>query len=246
MNPPQNLIPILKALTKEVRSYIYILIIGVVSVCATPRIGVAQISEDHQWFSARISQEIGEYRWSFEENIRLRYGLSIVDKHFSEFGLRRKVNKHLQLQANYRFGWNDPGTRPELFHRFNLDARVKKKWKKKDLELLWRPRIQLRLKPGEDANKPAWYVRNKVTLQRKINKTFDVWVAGELFTRLNDKRYGLNNNEFRSYLGLDIDVGKRKDLSVFYMWSEEFSVRAPERGHVIGVAFKYKLKKWKK
>jgi|GEM_PF-4977857 len=207
---------------------------------------IGQRQENYQWLSGAVSQEIGSYRWSFEQNLRLRYGLSIIDKHFSEIGLRKKFNKHLTIGANYRLGWNDPRIRPELFHRVNLDTRIKHKWKKQDLELLWRPRIQARFKPGEDAGQPKILLRNKVTLQKKINKKFDAWMAVELFTHLNPQvREGWNNNEFRSYAGLDIDMGKRKVLSVFYLWSEEFNLNAPERAHIIGINYKFKFKKVK-
>lgn len=223
-----------------------ILLLGLCLALLSGNGAKAQNLENYQWLSAGVSQNIGEYRWSFEQNLRLRYGLSIVDKHFSEIGLRRKINKRLTIGGNYRLGWNDPATRPELFHRVNIDARIKYKWKKQDLELLWRPRIQARFKPGGEGNSAKTVLRNKVTLQKKINKKFDAWIAIELFTDLNpESRSGWNNHEFRSYAGLDIDMGKRKVLSVYYLWSEEFNLNAPERAHVIGVNYKFKLKKVK-
>lgn len=217
-----------------------------VVILGTPGTSIAQTTENQQWFSVDLSQNVGEYRWSVEQNLRTRYGFSIIDNSFTSLGLRRKINKYLTLSMNYRIGWKNPTFSPAGYHRFNFDARLSKKWKKQDFELKFRPRIQARFKPDEGRVKEKWYLRYKLTLSKKINKTFDVWVAGELFTRLNEKIQGLNNDEWRAVLGLDIDMGKRKELSVFYMYSNEFNQNDPSHNHIIGLGYSYKLKKWKK
>ena len=206
----------------------------------------AQMLDDQQWFSVTLSQEIGDYRWKVEQSLRTRYGWAISDNLFSEVSLRRKINKHLALGANYRFGWKDPFFEPGAFHRFNFDVRLKNKWKKQDLELTFRPRIQVRFKPDEGIVKRKWYWRNKLSLSKKINKTFVAWTTAELFTQLNEQRQGLNLDEFRAGFGLDIDVGKRKELTAYYLWSNEFNQENPGYTHIMGLEFSYKLKKWKK
>ncbi|HHG84377.1 MAG TPA: DUF2490 domain-containing protein [Bacteroidetes bacterium] len=206
----------------------------------------AQRVEDQQWFSATISQDVRKFRWSLEQNVRMRYGFTITDNYFTAFGLRRKLNKRLVISANYRLGWKNPGINPAVYHRFNLDARLRKRWKKKDLELTWRPRIQVKFRPDKREVDRTWYIRNKLTLSRKLNKKMDLWGAAEIYTQLNEAYQGLNNDEWRAYLGLDIDVGKRKQLSLYYLYSKEFNQTAPFQTHVLGLNFAYRLKKMKK
>lgn len=206
----------------------------------------AQRVENHQWFSVGLSQNVKDFRWTYEQNLRMRYGMYILDNSFSEFGGRYKINKFVAVKAKYRIGFKEPHKGPvSFYHRVNLDLNFDYKWKAQDLKIEYRPRVQVRFKPDEGRTDQNWYVRNKVTLTRKINKKFDVWAAGELFHRLNKPGYPVFSDEWRALAGVDYEVKKRQRIRLFYLYSKEIQLEDPWTNHVVGLGYSYRFKKVK-
>lgn len=222
------------------------MVFGSLLLCGTG-LAYGQRGEDQQWFSAKVQQDVRDWRWSVEQNLRMRYGFHILDNLFTEAGLRYKVHKHVAVAAKYRIGWRMPAVAPVPYHRANLDVRLRYKWKKKlDLGLLYRTRVQVRMRRADDGPRRRWNWRNKLTLTKKLTKKIDLWAAGELFVPLDRVGDGFLPDEVRGFLGLEFDLPKRMGLKVYYMLSEEMNQRRPERRHVFGLGYVYALRKWKK
>ncbi|MCB9235353.1 MAG: DUF2490 domain-containing protein [Bacteroidia bacterium] len=204
----------------------------------------SRLLENGQWFGASISQDIKkDFKWSYEQDLRFRYGMYIVDNYFNELGVDYKLHKYLTVKFKYRIGFDDINIRPRFYQRFNLDFKTDYRWKKASLTFTWRPRIQVRLRPGEGQMQQSWHLRNKLDISYKLNKKFDFWWSGELFHRLNEPGRNPFADELRNYLGVDVDLGKRKEISLYYMNSYEMHVEDPYTTHVLGAQFNYELKK---
>ena len=213
----------------------------------------AQQRDNGQWFSLKISQDYKKLNWSVEPNLRTRYGFLILSRAFSDFGIKYEINKYLNLSFKYRLGLREELPQYSLYHRFNLDAQVKYKWKKADLEVSYRPRIQYGVRNKGEGLEHAWTFRGKFNLTKEVHKKVDVFTEFEAFTQINDPdsrpekaKIWLLTDELRFYLGATYKFAKRQELTAFYLLSQEINRSDALQNHVFGLGYGYDLKKLKK
>jgi len=83
------------------------------------------------------------------------------------------------------------------------------------------------------------YLRNKLTIDYKINSSINNYLSGELYYRFDDK------NEFRRYrltIGVETEIINNLDLDTFVLLQHDYNINIPETKLIIGFALKYKIK----
>lgn len=200
----------------------------------------AQLKDVQLWVGPVLKYNLGQkFRFEIEQQFRFNENISQFDYTFSEFGLRYKVFKYLNVKAIYRYSFMSSGqtgsaldeydksrvsfsasTGTEIFNTgINVGYRIlyQHSWEQTTLEV-------------------SNYIRNRFEIDYNLSKLTDPYFNWESYYRLDDK------NEFRQdryTLGLTWKITNKLDIDSFYRFQKEKNVNDPESVHIIGLAAVY-------
>jgi hypothetical protein len=203
----------------------------------------AQVNDAGLWTSVKLETKVvKDLTASIIQEFRFYENITELGAYYTEAGLEYKINKHFQIEANYRFTQkrkveNYYSTR----HRFSVDLKYSKKFK--PFELKYRIRFQNQyadIGRSEDGGVPEYYLRNKLSLQWDLKKAYTPYVSVELFSPLNYPRmYAFDN--IRSMAGIEYAFTKHHKIDVYYMIHKEVNVSQPFTYYVFGIGYIYRL-----
>lgn len=203
----------------------------------------AQVNDAGLWTSVKVETKlIKKLNASILQEFRFNENITELGAFYTEAGLDYKINKHFQVEVNYRFSQkrkveNYYSTR----HRFSIDLRYSKKLK--PFELKYRIRFQDQYEDigrSEDGGVAELYLRNKLSLQWDLKKAYTPYVSVELFSPLNYPRYYAFDN-IRSTAGVEYAFTKHHKLDLYYMIHKEVNMSQPYTYYVVGIGYVYKL-----
>lgn len=211
------------------------LIIFIASCCFH---ATAQTNDAELWTGAGISKNITKkLSLHFEEQVRMNDNISSIKNYFSEVRVAYRLNKYLRFSGNYRFkNIQRPDGTYRIINRFHGDVRLR--YKAKPIIVLYRARMQVEYGQRNNGPRTDYYDRNKLTLKLDLDKMFSPYVSSEVYLDINGKQF----DKVRYTLGLDLDLNKRNEVSIFYRIQREFNVNNPKYSYIIGLAYTYKLK----
>lgn len=179
---------------------------------------------------------------SLAQEFRFNENITELGTYFTDAGLGYKINKHLQVAANYRFIQKrrvDDSYSPR--HRFYVDVKFQKKFK--PFELQFRTRLQDQyadIGRASDGGVAEFYSRNKISLKWNLKKKYEPYLSLELYTPLNYPRLNAFDN-MRSGAGVEYAFSSHHNFDLFYMIQKELNVSEPSADFIIGLAYLYKL-----
>jgi len=195
------------------------------------------------WTSAGLETKVAKnLTASVSQEFRFNENVSELGTYFTDAGLSYKINKYLQVAANYRYILKrrvDDSYSPR--HRFYVDIKLQKKFKPFDLQFRTRLQDQYAdIGHASDGGIAEYYSRNKVSLKWDIKKPIEPYISLELFTPLNYPReYAFDN--IRSSAGVEYALSKHHNFDLFYMIQKELNVSEPTTDFIIGIGYLYKL-----
>lgn len=189
------------------------------------------------WSGIAIEKEISK-KFEFEvgEELRLKNNITQVNSLLTELGFTYKANKFYRLGLGYRFTYYTNGS---FGNRLTLSNQVR--YKIEDITLSYRLNVQQDFSTKD----PIEYkIRNKISIDYKINKHWEIGTAGELFYSFYFNRNVLDR--YRLSFGVDHSFNKRHKLGASIMFQQEINLANPESDVVLGVKYKYSMKARKK
>jgi hypothetical protein len=225
---------------KQVRLYFFLALAAAVFFSIPLK---AQVKDAGLWTSVKVEAKIiKKLNASILQEFRFYENITELGAYFTEAGLDYKINKHFQVEVNYRFSQkrkveNYYSTR----HRFNIDLKYSKKLK--PFELKYRIRFQDQytdIGRSKDGGVPEYYLRNKLSLQWDLKKAYTPYVSVELYSPLNYPRYYAFDN-IRSTAGVEYAFTKHHKLDLYYMIHKEVNMSQPSTYYVVGIGYVYKL-----
>lgn len=182
------------------------------------------------WSNIAIEKEISKKMdIQLEEELRFNQNVTRLNSLITEASFKYKFNKYYSLGASYRFTYY---TENRFGNRFTLSNQVK--YKIEDFTLNYK----LNLQTDISAEDPIEYkIRNKIGLDYKFNKHWEIGLSGELFYS-----FYYNRNMFDRYrlaFGVDHKINKHHKIAASLMFQQEFNVARPEADVVIGIGYKY-------
>lgn len=226
--------------SNEVRSFLLFAFVLFLFPCSAVQ---SQNKDFGLWTSVNFEVKIvKKVNITISEELRLNENITELGTIFTDIGLEYKLNKHFQFSANYRF--YQKRTMYDYYsirHRVYADIKYSKKLK--SFQILFRTRFQVSFR---DINRDfeggikEYYLRNKLSLQKEINKSFKPYVSIELFSSLNYPRTNAFDN-MRVAAGVDYSLSKRNKIDVYYMIQKQFNVSISTTDFVLGIAYLFKL-----
>ena len=210
-------------------------IIWALAICSS---GIAQTNDAELWTGAGIRKNITKkLSMHFEEQVRMNDNISSLKNYFSEVGVAYRLNKYLRFSGNYRFkNIQRPDGTYRIINRFHGDVRLR--YKAKPIIVLYRTRMQVEYGQRNNGPRTDFYDRNKLTMRLDLDKMFSPYISSEVYLDISGKQF----DKVRYTLGMDLDLNKRNEVSIFYRIQREFNVNNPKYSYIIGLSYLYKLK----
>lgn len=190
-----------------------------------------------------LRSELGlRYRINKKSNLDFSYRLDLKDNlsqfrrsNFS-FAYNRDINKWLSAEVYYRFITNNDQDEHRFRASLSTDKKIIRKTKVKFRTLLQHD-IEYFDKEYIQTYKPEWVWRNKLSLERKLNKRWKANIYTEPF--ISQSNEGFNPYRLRS--GAVISYSKKRwKLSAEYFYQNEFYFEQSSL-HIIGIGAQYDI-----
>lgn len=203
----------------------------------------AQVNDFQIWTGVSVKKELTKkIQLELEEQIRLSENATAISQFFTEFTTAYKINKHIQIAGNYRFIKKNEPSVFETIHRLSADLELTQKISIISLSL--RSRFQQEFYPEwfyyENPLDPTQYLRNKLTVEAKIIKKLNLYIAPELYYQLNNP-VGNVFDKVRYAAGLQYKINKKNFISGFYMVQKQLNVSKADTDYVVGINYKLKI-----
>ena len=105
------------------------------------------------------------------------------------------------------------------------------------MSLKYRTRYQRTFEKNET---PEDLVRNKFTIEYKMDKNIEPYISSELFYSYNEDPVKLD--EYRISFGLRVDIMENSSIKIFYIFKKEDLTKSdPDEINVFGLAYSFKM-----
>lgn len=193
-----------------------------------------EVNDMQLWTGAKFKLEFTkDFRLEIEQQYRFEDTLQILDKTFTEMGVRYEFNDYFDIKGQYRYNVNE---RARNEHRWTIDLSFDYDIDDFPVDVGYRFRFtdEKVSYTGEKTN----YLRNRLSLDWNMSKLVDPYVEYENFYRLNQKNEWRVN---RFTFGLEWKINDEADIETYYRVEDEFNVEVPENQHIFGLMFSYEI-----
>ena len=188
--------------------------------------------DNESWTSIGFERRLPySLKLEFEQELKLADQASTFKQTFSELSLSYKVFDGFSLQIPYRYSTYEN----KIKQRLSIGGSYKYSFK--PLSLKYRAKIQ---RTYEKEEIPEDMLRNKCTIDYKLNKSFKPYVSSELFHSYN--KDSVQFDEYRMSFGLTVDINKKNSMKIFYIFKkEDLTESNPDVINVFGLAYSFKM-----
>ena len=167
----------------------------------------------------------------FEQELRLKDQLATFKQTFSEVSLSYPVFDGFKIQVPFRYiTYKD-----EIKQRLSFAGSYKYSFK--PVSLKHRTKYQRTYEKGEI---PEELIRNKLSINYRLNKKIEPYVSGEFIQLLDATNYPLDETRFS--FGLTYKLPKKNSINIFYtLKNEDETKKNPDEIGVFGLSYNFSL-----
>jgi uncharacterized protein DUF2490 len=142
------------------------------------------VSDLHLWSGVAVEKGFGK-DWSvfLAEEIRFKKDISVLNKHYTEAGVRYRIDKNFALEGQYRVTFDQNKDKSfDMLSRYALDLRYKGKLD--FITIYYRLRYQKEVEGWNLLDPSVLYkkhVRNRITVRYTDFNRFKPYVSAEIF-----------------------------------------------------------------
>jgi hypothetical protein len=187
------------------------------------------------WAGLIINKELSKkFNLELKDQIRISESLHGLRLNLLEVGLGYQIYKKLNVSAKYRFSFRSNARNTK---RISVDLAYKTKIKPVKIEVKYRARFQNSrvTYTGESVN----FIRNKLTISKKISKKWSGYSSYEIFHNLNDEFEHQSN---RFVLGAKYKVNKHFGVKAFAQYDQDIHGKYQPTRSVFGMTGTYSFK----
>lgn len=182
------------------------------------------------WSGIAIEKELSKkFDLKFEEELRLEDNITRMESILSELSIEYKINKYYRTSALYRFTYNEDGS---IGNRLTWGNSLR--YKLEDFTFNYR----LNFQTDFNTRNPIEYkLRNRIGVDYKFNKRWEIGVSGELFYSFYYNRNVLDR--YRLAFGADYNFNKHHRISPGLMFQSQINTAEPRSDLVFRISYKY-------
>jgi len=203
----------------------------------------SQVKDAGLWTSISLKKDLkNDFQLSADFESRRNENLAEMDGAFVDLSLKRKLSKHFDVAANYRFG-----NKRELDNSYSLRQRwsldLSTDYQVWEFKVQYRSRFQLNQKDLQSEERRLGYQsgwRNKFSAEIKLFKKTELDVAVELFLSEDEESWYLS--DIRYATAISYKLKKRQYLKVGFIYQRELQTDNPLFEYITTIGYSLELK----
>lgn len=190
------------------------------------------LDDNQSWTSVGFEKKLPySFKLQFEQELRLDNQLSTFKQTFSEFSLSYSVFKGFKIELPFRYMTYKEKTKQRVSFSGSY------KYSFKPVSLKHRTKYQRTYEKGEI---PEELIRNKLSINYRLNKKIEPYVSGEFIQLLDATNYPLDETRFS--FGLTYELPKKNSIKIFYtLKNEDKTKKNPDEIGVFGLSYNFSL-----
>ncbi len=188
--------------------------------------------DNESWTSIGFERKLtSSLKLEFKQELKLEDQASTFKQTLSEISFSYQVFDGLRMQIPYRYSTYED----KIKQRLSFGGSYRYSFK--PMSLKYRIRFQRTYEEGEN---PEDLIRNKFTIEYKLDKNIEPYVSSELFHSYSEDP--VQFDEYRISLGLTIDIMERNSIKIFYIFKKEDLTKSDsDEIGVFGLAYSFKM-----
>jgi len=187
--------------------------------------------DNESWTSIGFERKLtSSLKLEFKQELKLEDQASTFKQTLSEISFSYQVFDGLRIQIPYRYSTYED----KIKQRLSFGGSYRYSFK--PMSLKYRIRFQRTIEEGEN---PEDLIRNKFTIEYKLDKTIEPYVSSELFHSYSEDP--VQFDEYRISFGLTVDIMERSSIKIFYIFKKEDLNKSPDEIGVFGLAYSFKM-----
>ena len=190
------------------------------------------LDDNQSWTSVGFEKKLPySFKLQFEQELRLDNQLSTFKQTFSEFSLSYSVFKGFKIELPFRYMTYKDKTKQRVSFSGSY------KYSFKPVSLKHRTKYQRTYEKGET---PDELIRNKLSINYRLNKKIEPYVSGEFIQLLDATNYPLDETRFS--FGLTYKLPKKNSIKIFFtLKNEDKTKKNPDEIGVFGLSYNFSL-----
>ena len=183
------------------------------------------------WSSVGFEKNLPySFNIELEQELRLKDQFSSFKQTISEVSLSYDLYDGLKVFIPIRYAIFQDKTK----ERLGIGGSYKYDFK--PISFKYRMKLQ---RTYENKQFPIDLIRNKFSIEYKINKTFKPYISSEIFHLQNLNQY--EYDEYRISFGVNVDLPRKKGIKIFYIYKlEDITKSNQEQINSFGVSYHFK------
>ena len=188
--------------------------------------------DNESWTSIGLERKLTRsLKLEFKQELKLEDQASTFKQTLSEISFSYQVFDGLRIQIPYRYSTYED----KIKQRLSFGGSYRYSFK--PMSLKYRIRFQRTIEEGEI---PEDLIRNKFTIEYKLDKNIEPFVSSELFHSYSEDP--VQFDEYRISFGLTVDIMERSSIKIFYIFKKEDLTKSDsDEIGVFGLAYSFKM-----
>ena len=170
------------------------------------------------------------FKLELEQGLRFKDQLSSFKQTHTDISISYNIIDGMKIFIPIRYTILED----KIKKRFSIGSSYK--YNLKPINIKFRIKFQ---RNHEDDEFSKDVIRNKISIDYKINKIFKPYISNELFYlyELNQYKY----DEYRTSFGIYVNLPKKKEMKIFYTYKmEDITKKSPDQINIFGIAYNFK------
>ncbi len=194
--------------------------------------GVSAADDTESWSSIGFETKLpNSLELELEQSLRLKDQMSSFKQTFTQVSIAYEIIDGMKIFVPIRYAIFEDKTKQRI------SAGGSYKYDLKPLSFKYRSKFQITFEEDEPSRE---LVRNKFSIDYKINKKFKSYISGEVFHLYDLDQY--QYDEYRISTGMNVSIKKKRQLKIFYTYKiEDLTRSSTNQINIFGIGYNFKL-----
>ena len=194
--------------------------------------GINGADDTESWssigFETRLPYSI---ELELDQGLRLKDQMSSFKQTFTQVSIGYEIIDGMKIFVPIRYAIFEDKTKQRI------SAGGSYKYDLKPLSFKYRSKFQMIFEEDEPSRE---LVRNKFSIDYKINKKFKSYISGEVFHLYDLDQY--QYDEYRISTGMNVSIKKKRQLKIFYTYKiEDLTKSSTNQINIFGIGYNFKF-----
>ena len=194
--------------------------------------GVSAADDTESWSSIGFETKLPySLELELEQGLRLKDQMSSFKQTFTQVSIAYEIIDGMKIFVPIRYAIFEDKTKQRI------SAGGSYKYDLKPLSFKYRSKFQMTFEEDEPSRE---LVRNKFSIDYKINKKFKSYISGEVFHLYDLDQY--QYDEYRISTGMNVSIKKKRQLKIFYTYKiEDLTKSSTNQINIFGIGYNFKF-----